>query len=126
METRGRSRKNNRSRDMLLALKGKVTNLEESMSSVKETLKTKKLTKSNDVLEASIVTLKEETKVVIEKLEELEGELALYRAAVGKGKLTLVPKQHKMDILKSKEFNGTRFARDVEDFLWGWKSTFVW
>ncbi|MBA0864911.1 hypothetical protein Goshw_007196 [Gossypium schwendimanii] len=95
METRGRSRENSRSRDMLLALKGKVTNLEESMSSVKETLK------------------------------ELEGELALYRAAVGKGKLTLAPKQHKMDIRKSKEFNGTRFARDVENFLWRWKKSFI-
>ncbi|MBA0833605.1 hypothetical protein Goarm_006036, partial [Gossypium armourianum] len=39
METRGRFRKNNKSRNMLSALEGWVTNLEESMNGVKETLK---------------------------------------------------------------------------------------
>ncbi|KAH1038738.1 hypothetical protein J1N35_040481 [Gossypium stocksii] len=38
METCGKTRKNSRSRDMLLALEGQVTNLEESISGVKETL----------------------------------------------------------------------------------------
>lgn len=39
MKTCGRSRRNNRSRDMLSALEGQVINLEEFMVGVKETLK---------------------------------------------------------------------------------------
>ncbi|KAH1081822.1 hypothetical protein J1N35_021583 [Gossypium stocksii] len=38
METRGRSRKNIRSRDMLLALESRVVHVKESMGEVKETL----------------------------------------------------------------------------------------
>ncbi|MBA0676880.1 hypothetical protein Goari_018327, partial [Gossypium aridum] len=38
METRGMTRKNSRSRNMLSSLEGQVTNLEESMGGVKETL----------------------------------------------------------------------------------------
>ncbi|KAH1082909.1 hypothetical protein J1N35_022670 [Gossypium stocksii] len=43
----------------------------------------KKMTKSNDVLEALIVDLKEETEVMIEKIE-LEGVPVVCKAAVGK------------------------------------------
>ncbi|MBA0612653.1 hypothetical protein Godav_013233 [Gossypium davidsonii] len=78
-----------------------------------------KLTKGNDVFEASIIPLKEETKAMMVKVEELKGELVMCRADIGKEMLTSVPKKHKIDVPKSKEFRGMRFGRDVDNFFLG-------
>ncbi|MBA0645711.1 hypothetical protein Goklo_013772 [Gossypium klotzschianum] len=59
------------------------------------------------------------------KIEELEGELIVCRAVVGKGMIALVIEQRKMDVPKSKEFKGMRFTRDMDSFLWGMNITFI-
>ncbi|MBA0880540.1 hypothetical protein Goshw_011999, partial [Gossypium schwendimanii] len=64
--------------------------------------------------------LKEETlattRALSRRIEELEGELALCRAAVGKGmENTALSNEY---VPKSKEFAGTRSACDVDNFLW--------
>ncbi|MBA0753533.1 hypothetical protein Gogos_020031 [Gossypium gossypioides] len=65
------------------------------------------------------------TKAMMTRIEELEGELTVCRAAVGKGMMALVLEQRKMDVPKSKEFKGTRFTTDMDNFLWGMNITFV-
>ncbi|MBA0820784.1 hypothetical protein Gohar_022253 [Gossypium harknessii] len=57
------------------------------------------------------------------RIKVLEGELALCRAVVGKG-VSSAALSNK-DIPKSKEFVGTRFAYDVDNFLWRIKTTSV-
>lgn len=64
---------------------------------------TKKLTKKNIALEAMVVALKEETKAIISKIEELEGEGIECRVVVGKWMLASILKQRKVDVLKSKK-----------------------
>ncbi|MBA0583648.1 hypothetical protein Gorai_014497 [Gossypium raimondii] len=59
------------------------------------------------------------------RIEELEGELTVCRAVVGKWMMALVLEQRKMDVPKSKEFKVTRFMRDMDSFLWGMNITFV-
>ncbi|MBA0665814.1 hypothetical protein Goklo_002289 [Gossypium klotzschianum] len=80
----------------------------------------KKLIKRNDALEAMVKALKEETMATTMalsiRIEELEGELALCQAAMGKGVANATLSYR--DILKPKEFVGTRFAFDVDYFLW--------
>ncbi|MFQ6643686.1 hypothetical protein Gotur_017712 [Gossypium turneri] len=81
---------------MLSAVEERVGKLEESMEDAKEDnvrelldSQRKKLTERNDTLEAMMMALKEETmattRALSTRIEELEGELALCRAAVGKG-----------------------------------------
>ncbi|MBA0651192.1 hypothetical protein Goklo_018547 [Gossypium klotzschianum] len=69
----------------------------------------KKLTERNDTLEAMIMALKEETmattKALSTRIDELEGELALCRATVGKRVSNAALSIE--DVLKPKEFMGT-------------------
>ncbi|KAK5812538.1 hypothetical protein PVK06_027973 [Gossypium arboreum] len=128
METRGRSRKASRFRDMLSTLEGRVVNLEESMGDTRETLKEvegridvldsmkeqlrdfvlesfgstlDKLMVMDDALVVMVMTLKEE-------IMELKGELTIYKATLGSEMLTSGSKQCKMDVLKLKEFKRMR------------------
>ncbi|MFQ6659652.1 hypothetical protein Gotur_028462 [Gossypium turneri] len=79
---------------MLSAVEERVGKLEESMEDAKENnmrelldSQRKKLTERNDALEAMMMALKEETmastRALSTRIEELEGKLALYRAAMG-------------------------------------------
>ncbi|KAG8502294.1 hypothetical protein CXB51_002075 [Gossypium anomalum] len=139
METRGRVRKVSRSRGLLLALENRVVTLEESMEDVKERIgdvddrlidglqmmkeqlreyvwdtigssKTK-LAGKDDVLEAMVTALKEE-------INELKGELKIFKVAIGNGMLASKPKQQAMDVPKPKAFKGARSASEVDNFLW--------
>ncbi|MFQ6643684.1 hypothetical protein Gotur_017712, partial [Gossypium turneri] len=90
----------------------------------------KKLTERNDTLEAMMMALKEETmattRALSTRIEELEGELALCRAAVGKGVSSAALSNE--DVPKPKEFVGTRSACDVDNFLitqWGTVGEYV-
>ncbi|MFQ6643685.1 hypothetical protein Gotur_017712 [Gossypium turneri] len=56
------------------------------------------------------------TRALSTRIEELEGELALCRAAVGKGVSSAALSNE--DVPKPKEFVGTRSACDVDNFLW--------
>ncbi|MFQ6640876.1 hypothetical protein Gotur_014326 [Gossypium turneri] len=95
METYGRYKKKNRSKNMLSTLESQVTNLKKPMDDLKETVKetlnvaiedqTGRMSKSNDVLEALIMTLTEEVEAMMAKIEELEGELVVCRALWEKG-----------------------------------------
>ncbi|KAK8263617.1 hypothetical protein V6Z12_D12G053800 [Gossypium hirsutum] len=85
-----------------------------------------KLLERNDALEAMMMALKEETmattKALNTRIEELEGELALCQAAVGKGVANEALSNE--DVPKSKEFVGTRSACDVDNFLWRMENYF--
>ncbi|MFQ6645031.1 hypothetical protein Gotur_019196 [Gossypium turneri] len=67
-----------------------------------------------------MMALKEETmamtRALSTRIEELEGELALCRAAVGNGVANAALSNE--DVPKPKEFVGTRSACDVNNFLW--------
>ncbi|MBA0881531.1 hypothetical protein Goshw_029910 [Gossypium schwendimanii] len=86
----------------------------------------KKLIERNDTLKARAKPLKEETMATMmtlsTRIEELKGELALCRAAVGKGVVSAALSYE--DVLKPKEFVGTRFACDVDNFLWRMENYF--
>ncbi|KAK8271509.1 hypothetical protein V6Z12_D11G267000 [Gossypium hirsutum] len=80
----------------------------------------KKLTERNDALEAMMLALKEETmattRALSTRIEELEEELALCQAAVGKGVANAALNNE--DVPKPKEFVGTRYSCNVDNFLW--------
>ncbi|MFQ6640266.1 hypothetical protein Gotur_014763 [Gossypium turneri] len=80
-----------------------------------------KLSERNDALEAMMMALKEETiattKALSTRIEELEEELALCRAAVGKGVSSAALSNE--DVPKPKEFVRTRSACDVDNLLQG-------
>ncbi|MBA0691915.1 hypothetical protein Goari_009516 [Gossypium aridum] len=86
----------------------------------------KKLTERNDALEAMVMTLKKKTMVTMmalsTRIDELEGELALCRAAVGKGVSSVALSNE--DVPKLKKFVGTRSVCDVDNFLWRMESYF--
>ncbi|KAH1063816.1 hypothetical protein J1N35_028803 [Gossypium stocksii] len=86
----------------------------------------KKLTERNDVLETMMKALKEETMVTTmalsTKIKELEGELALCQAVMGEGVSSVALSYN--DVLKPKEFVGTRSACDVDNFLWRMENYF--
>ncbi|MBA0631883.1 hypothetical protein Godav_000713 [Gossypium davidsonii] len=113
-------------REMLSAVEEHMGKLEESMEDAKEDSvqelldsQRKKLTERNDALDAMMMALKEETiataMALNTRIEELEGELALCRAAVGKG--VAYAALNNEDVLKPKEFAGTRSACNVDNFL---------
>ncbi|MFQ6637489.1 hypothetical protein Gotur_012640 [Gossypium turneri] len=52
------------------------------------------------------------------KREEFKGKLVLCKVVVGNRMLAMISK-HKIDVPKSKEFKGTKFMRDVDNFSWG-------
>ncbi|XP_052483730.1 uncharacterized protein LOC128039297 [Gossypium raimondii] len=85
-----------------------------------------KLSDRNDALEAMMMALKEETvattRALSTRIEELEGELALCQAAVGKGVANAALSNE--DVPKPKEFVGTRSACDVDNFLWRMENYF--
>ena len=69
------------------------------------------VTQKNTALEAMVVALREE-------MAELKRELSACKAVIGGGVLAAAP-THRVDVPKSKEFKGTRSAKDVDNFLWG-------
>ncbi|MBA0765308.1 hypothetical protein Gotri_014527, partial [Gossypium trilobum] len=86
----------------------------------------KKLTKRKDSLKAMVKALKEKTiattMALSTRIEELEGELALCRAAVGKGVSNTALSNE--DVPKPKEFVGTSCACNVDNFLWRMENYF--
>ncbi|MBA0618611.1 hypothetical protein Godav_027924 [Gossypium davidsonii] len=120
-------------REMLSTVEELVGKLEESMEDAKEDSKQelldyqrKKLTERNDALEAMVKALKKETMATMialsTRINELERELALCRAAVGKGVASAALSNE--DVFKPKEFIGTRSACDVDNFLWTMENYF--
>ncbi|MBA0763002.1 hypothetical protein Gotri_012532 [Gossypium trilobum] len=112
---------------MQSTLEGRVAKLEGSMGGVRETLeavegRTVKLDSRKDQFKEHVLG---STKAMMTRIEELEGDLTVCRAVVGKGMMALVLEQRKMDVPKSKEFKGTGFMRDMDSFLWGMNITFV-
>ncbi|MBA0765307.1 hypothetical protein Gotri_014527 [Gossypium trilobum] len=69
-------------------------------------------------LEKTIAT----TMALSTRIEELEGELALCRAAVGKGVSNTALSNE--DVPKPKEFVGTSCACNVDNFLWRMENYF--
>ncbi|MBA0866407.1 hypothetical protein Goshw_020652 [Gossypium schwendimanii] len=72
---------------------------------------TEKLAERNENLEDMVLAMKK-------KIEELKGELTIYKAALSNGMLSSRPKQQIMDVPKLEKFKGTRSTRDVDNFLW--------
>ncbi|MBA0702309.1 hypothetical protein Goari_027397, partial [Gossypium aridum] len=54
-----------------------------------------------------------------EEIAELKGELTIYKAGLGNGGFAVVAPKPSVDVPEPKEFKGTRFRRDVDNFLWG-------
>ncbi|MBA0707159.1 hypothetical protein Golax_019233 [Gossypium laxum] len=96
-----------------------LTSYRDSMQELLDSQR-KKLIERNDALEAMVNILKEETidatMALSTRIEELEGELALCREAVGKGVSSAAI--NNKDVPKLKEFVGIRSACDVDNFLW--------
>ncbi|KAK5832319.1 hypothetical protein PVK06_016120 [Gossypium arboreum] len=86
----------------------------------------KKLTEKNNALEAMVKALKEETMAATltlsTRIEELEGELALCRAAVEEGVSSAALSSE--CVPEPEEFAGTRSACDVDNFLWRMENYF--
>ncbi|MBA0665684.1 hypothetical protein Goklo_002169, partial [Gossypium klotzschianum] len=76
-----------------------------------------KLTGKDDALEAMILALKEE-------INELKGELKLFKAAIDNEMLASKPKQQAMDVPQSKAFKGARSVSEVDNFLWAMEQYF--
>lgn len=89
--------------DSLGANREKITELLESTEV--------KLAERDEALEDMVLAMQKE-------MEELKGELAIYKAALSNGMLSSRPKQHAMDVPKPEKFKGARSARDVDNFLW--------
>ncbi|MFQ6636416.1 hypothetical protein Gotur_012939 [Gossypium turneri] len=53
-----------------------------------------------------------------EEINELKGELKIFKAAVRNGMLASKPKLQAMDVPKPKAFKGARSASEVDNFLW--------
>ncbi|MFQ6658883.1 hypothetical protein Gotur_027975 [Gossypium turneri] len=70
-----------------------------------------KLVGKDDALEAMVIASKEE-------INELKGELKIFKTAVGNEMLASKPKQQAMDVPKPKAFKGVRSASEVDNFLW--------
>ncbi|KAG8488057.1 hypothetical protein CXB51_018328 [Gossypium anomalum] len=72
---------------------------------------TEKLAERDENLEEMVLAMKKE-------IEELKGELMIYKVALSNGMLSSKPKQQAMDVPKPEKFKGARSARDVDNFLW--------
>ncbi|KAK8302979.1 hypothetical protein V6Z12_D04G121100 [Gossypium hirsutum] len=70
-----------------------------------------KVAERDEALEDMVLAMKKE-------IEELKGELAIYKAALSNGMLSSRLEQQAMDVPKPEKFKGARFARDVDNFLW--------
>ncbi|MBA0667561.1 hypothetical protein Goklo_000629 [Gossypium klotzschianum] len=119
--------------EMLSTVEECVGKLGESMEDAKEDSaqelldsQRKKLTERNDALEAMVKALKEKimvtTMALSTRIEELERELALCRAAVGKGVSSAALSYE--GVPKPKEFVGTMSAYNVDNFLWRMENYF--
>ncbi|MFQ6649513.1 hypothetical protein Gotur_023150 [Gossypium turneri] len=53
-----------------------------------------------------------------EEINELKGELKIFKAAIGNGMLASKPKPQAIDVPKPKAFKGARSASKVDNFLW--------
>ncbi|MBA0625509.1 hypothetical protein Godav_010699 [Gossypium davidsonii] len=62
---------------------------------------TKKLAERDENLEDMVLAMKKE-------IEELKGELTIYKATLSNGMLSSRPKQQAMDVPKSEKFKGAR------------------
>ncbi|MBA0752376.1 hypothetical protein Gogos_001216 [Gossypium gossypioides] len=51
------------------------------------------------------------------EIEELKGELTIYKTALNNEMLSLRPKQQVMNVPKQEKFKGARSARDMDKFL---------
>ncbi|MBA0609923.1 hypothetical protein Godav_010846 [Gossypium davidsonii] len=51
------------------------------------------------------------------EIEELKGDLTIYKAALSNEMLSSRPKQQAMNVLKPENFKGARSARDVDNLL---------
>ncbi|MBA0818164.1 hypothetical protein Gohar_022276 [Gossypium harknessii] len=78
---------------------------------------TEKLAESDENLEDMVLAMKKE-------IEELKGELAIYKAALSNGILPSRPKQQVIDVPKPEKFKGARSVREVDNFLWEMKQYF--
>ncbi|MBA0669461.1 hypothetical protein Goklo_024249, partial [Gossypium klotzschianum] len=76
-----------------------------------------KLAGKDNALEAMVIALKEE-------INELKGELKIFKVAIGNGMLALKPKPQAMDVPKSKVFKGVRSASEVDNFFWAMEQYF--
>ncbi|KAK5820028.1 hypothetical protein PVK06_025072 [Gossypium arboreum] len=98
------------------------------MDNVQELLDSqrKKLNERNAALNAMVLALKEETMATTmdlnTRIKELEGELALCRAVVGKGVSSKAISCE--DVSKLKDFVGTSFVCYVDNFLWRMENNF--
>ncbi|MBA0789184.1 hypothetical protein Gotri_027591 [Gossypium trilobum] len=70
----------------------------------------KKLAERDENLEDMVLAMKKE-------IEELKGELTIYKAAMSNMILSSRPKQQAMNVPKPEKFKGARSARDVDNFL---------
>ncbi|KAK5793978.1 hypothetical protein PVK06_035165 [Gossypium arboreum] len=76
-----------------------------------------KLAGKDNAFEAMVTALKEE-------INDLKGELKIFKAAIGNGMLASNPKQQAMDMPKSKVFKGATSASEVDNFLWAMEQYF--
>ncbi|MBA0667088.1 hypothetical protein Goklo_000212 [Gossypium klotzschianum] len=67
----------------------------------------KKLTEMDETLKDMVLAMKKE-------IEELKGELTIYKAALSNGMLSSRLKQQAMDVPKPEKFKGARSATDVD------------
>ncbi|MFQ6624823.1 hypothetical protein Gotur_003680 [Gossypium turneri] len=79
------------------------------------------LAERNDALEAMVIALKEETittmRALNTRIKELDGELVVCRAVVGKEVLGATL-NHEIVVPKWEKFKGTMSTRKVNNFLW--------
>ncbi|MBA0753963.1 hypothetical protein Gogos_021890 [Gossypium gossypioides] len=59
-----------------------------------------------------------------EEINELKGELKIFKATIGNGMLASKPKPQAMDVPKPKAFKGARSASEVDNFLWAMEQYF--
>ncbi|MBA0586000.1 hypothetical protein Gorai_016755 [Gossypium raimondii] len=71
-------------------------------------------TEKNDAPEAMVMALKEKNEAIMEKIKDLEGELAMCKVTAGKKMLASVSKQLIIDVPKPKEFKEMSSTRDVD------------
>ncbi|MBA0711333.1 hypothetical protein Golax_010529, partial [Gossypium laxum] len=72
-------------------------------------------TEKNDALEAMVMALNEKNEAIMEKIKDLEGELAMCRVTAEKKMLASVPKQLIIDVPKPKEFKEMSSTEDVDN-----------
>ncbi|MBA0780084.1 hypothetical protein Gotri_004225 [Gossypium trilobum] len=59
-----------------------------------------------------------------EEINELKGELKIFKAVIGNGMLASKPKLQVMDVPKPKAFKRARSASEMENFFWAMEQYF--